>query len=91
MTLKYKYSIIIFISVIYLKSEGQSCCYGGTPLTGNLGIQGIDSKSWYFQLGYDYNFIDNFYSGSQKLDDNSRKRLTQTVLFQTIYSFLEKN
>ena len=90
MTIKYKYSILIFFSVLYLKSEGQSCCSGGTPLTGNLGIQGIESKSWYFQLGYDYNFLDNLYNGSQKLDDNSRERLTQTVLLQAIYSFSEK-
>ena len=90
MTLKFKYSILIIFSVLYLKSEGQSCCSGGTPLTGNLGIQGVEPKSWYFQLGYDYNFLNKLYNGSQKLDDNSRERLTQTVLLQAIYSFSEK-
>ncbi|MCF6357915.1 MAG: hypothetical protein L3J54_08930 [Draconibacterium sp.] len=90
MVIKYKYSILIVFWVLSLKSEAQTCCSGGTPLTGNLGIQGIEAKSFYFQLGYDYNFLNNLYSGSQKLDDNSRERLTQTILLQAIYSFSEK-
>ncbi|MCF6333186.1 MAG: hypothetical protein L3J11_07870 [Draconibacterium sp.] len=90
MNVKGKYITIILLVLIVSKMQGQTCCSGGTPLTGNLGIQGIEAKSWYFQLGYDYNFLDNLYSGTKKLDDNSRERLTQTVLLQSIYSFSEK-
>jgi hypothetical protein len=69
---------------------GQTCCSGGTPLTGNLGIQGIEPNSLYFQLTYDYNFLNDLYSGTQSLEDNKRERLTQTILFQGIYSFSDK-
>lgn len=83
---------IIFFFFILVNGNvfAQTCCSGGTPLTGNLGIQGIEAKSWYFQLSYDYNFLDDLYSGTLKLDDNSRERLTQTVLLQVIYAFSEK-
>jgi len=90
MNFKGKYITIILLLFIISKTEAQTCCSGGTPLTGNLGIQGLEAKSWYFQLGYDYNFLDDLYSGTEKLDDNSRERLTQTIFLQTIYAFSEK-
>ena len=50
-------SISLLISVPnFLKA--QTCCSGGSPITGNLGIQEIDPKGWYVQLSYDYNFLD---------------------------------
>jgi hypothetical protein len=85
-----KYLALFFLILIVAESKGQTCCSGGTPLTGNLGIQGFEAKSWYFQLSYDYNFLDDLYSGTQKLDDNSRERVTQTLLLQAIYSFSDK-
>jgi len=90
MNLKGKYLFWLFLYLAVTKSQGQTCCSGGTPLTGNLGIQGIEAKSWYFQLGYDYNFLDDLYSETQLLDDHSRERLTQTVLLQAIFSFSDK-
>ena len=82
--------ILFFFLFVNENVFAQTCCSGGTPLTGNLGIQGIEAKSWYFQVSYDYNFLDDLYSGSQKLDDHSRTRLTQTALLQAIYSFSDK-
>lgn len=66
--------------------KAQTCCSGGSPITSNLGIQEIDPKSWYIQLSYDYNFLDALYSGTQKLDDKNRERVTQTVMLQGIYA-----
>ncbi len=90
MSLKGKYIVLVFLIVIVSRVNGQTCCSGGTPITGNLGIQGIESKSWYFQLSYDFNRLDNLYSGTEKLNNNLSERLTQTVMLQTIYSFTEK-
>jgi len=84
-----KILFVVQAVAISYSMQGQTCCSGGTPLTGNLGIQGIEPKSFYFQLAYDYNFLDNLYSGTQLLKDNGRERLTQTLLFQGIYSFTE--
>lgn len=81
---------IIMILFSTFNLNGQTCCSGGTPLTGNLGIQGIEPDSWYFLLAYDYNFLNNLYSGTELLSDNQRERLTQTTLLQVIYPFSEK-
>ncbi len=70
--------------------KAQTCCSGGSPITSNLGIQEIDPKSWYVQLSYDYNFLDALYSGTQKLNDQSRERTTQTVMLQAIYALNNK-
>ena len=90
MNVKGKYMLLFFLVLVVTNARSQTCCSGGTPLTGNLGIQGIEAKSWYFQLGYDYNFLDDLYSGTELLDDHSRERLTQTVLLQAIYAFSDK-
>ena len=66
--------------------KAQTCCSGGSPITSNLGIQEIEAKSWYIQLSYDYNFLDALYSGSTRLDDKNRERITQTVMLQGIYA-----
>jgi hypothetical protein len=90
MSYKSQHIVLFFFFLVNGNVYSQTCCSGGTPLTGNLGIQGIEAKSWYFQLSYDYNFLDDLYSGTLKLDDHSRERVTQTVLLQAIYSFSEK-
>lgn len=90
MNLRKRHITLLLFVLINENIYAQTCCSGGTPLTGNLGIQGIEEKSWYFQMSYDYNFLNDLYSGTLKLDDNTRERLTQTALFQAIYAFSEK-
>lgn len=82
--------LIVLLFTVSAELNGQTCCSGGTPLTGNLGIQRIESNSIYFQVAYDYNFLNDLYSSSQLLNDKTRERLTQTVLFQLIYPFSER-
>jgi hypothetical protein len=81
---------IIIIVFLFQEIKAQTCCSGGTPLTGNLGIQSIEPNSWYFQLSYDYNFLDKLYNGSQLLNDKSRERTTQSTLLQAIYPISER-
>lgn len=80
--------LIVLLGSLELK--GQTCCSGGTPLTGNLGIRDIDSNTIYFQISYDYNFLNDLYNGTNKLMDDSRERVTQTILLQTVYPFSDK-
>lgn len=79
-----------FICLVSTGLRAQTCCSGGTPLIGNLGIQELQANSWYIQLGYDYNFLNDLYTGSDLLDDETRERLTQSVLLQVIYAFSDK-
>ncbi len=85
-----KFFAIIFFTMVFTRVQGQTCCSGGTPLTGNLGIQTIEPGSWYFNFSYDYNFLDALYSGTTLLDDDTRDRVTQSLLLQAIYPISEK-
>lgn len=82
--------IVIILLAISEELVAQTCCSGGTPLLGNLGIQDIEPGSFYIQLAYDYNFLNDLYSGTDFINDKSRERLTQTVLLQTIYPITKK-
>lgn len=86
-----KSHLVIFLSFGFLINiEAQTCCSGGTPLISNLGIQAPGSKSLGLQLSYDYNFLNQLYDGSSRLDDDSRERITQTMFLQLIYGINEK-
>lgn len=82
--------LLSFVLLAWNNVNCQTCCSGGTPLLGNLGINGIEPGTVYFQLAYDYNYLDDLYAGRELLDDNTRERLTQTALLQVVYPFSEK-
>ena len=83
-------SFLFVLLVVIYEANGQTCCSGGTPLLGNLGISGSEPGTVYLQLAYDYNFLDDLYAGTDLLDDNTRERKTQTALLQVVYAFSEK-
>lgn len=68
----------------------QGCCSGGTPLANNLGIQPLESKQLFFSLSYDHNSLSDLVSGKSKIDDDSRKRLTHSVLWRTTYGISKR-
>lgn len=84
--------IILLLLLVFglFKSNGQTCCSGGTPLLGNLGISGAEPGTIFIQVAYDYNFLDDLYSGIELLNDKTRERLTQTALLQVVYPFSER-
>jgi len=83
-----------FIGMLLLITVGnaasQSCCSGGTPLTGNLGMNSMEHSEWLFRLSYDYNFLDDLISESTLLENNTRNRTTQSILLQTSYGISNK-
>ena len=83
-----------FIGMLLLITVGnaasQSCCSGGTPLTGNLGMNSMERREWLFRLSYDYNFLDDLISESTLLENNTRNRTTQSILLQTSYGISNK-
>lgn len=84
--------LLFFLSLLFFSSRihAQACCSGGTPLSSNLGIQGLDYQQLDFQLSYDYNTQSALVSGSEKLDDDRRDRNTHSILFRGSYAFSKK-
>jgi hypothetical protein len=79
-----------FISAFCGTAFSQSCCSGGVPISNNLGLPVSDSKTIQLALSYDLNILNTLKDGSAKLNDNARRRLTQSVLFQSGYVINKK-
>ena len=79
--------IILFLLPIQVQDiHGQTCCSGGVPLTGNLGMPSTAGGTWQFSPSYDLNYMNTLKEGSHKVNDQSRRRLTQSFLFESAYS-----
>ncbi|WP_162555824.1 transporter [Reichenbachiella versicolor] len=83
-------SIILLIILLPFQSAAQSCCSGGVPISNNLGLPLSDAKTWQIFLSYDFNLLNTLQDGNNKLDNNTRKRITHTALTQFGYSFNKK-
>ena len=78
----------VFILVFLLAQEAisQTCCSGGIPLSNNLGLSNEGKGNFQLGLNYDFNNLNTLNSGSDKLDDDSRKRITHSALLNFGYS-----
>jgi hypothetical protein len=68
----------------------QTCCSGGVPLSNNLGLPNEGSGSLLVGLNYDYNNLNTLNAGSNRLDDDSRKRITNSMLLNLGYAFTDR-
>lgn len=68
----------------------QTCCSGGVPLSNNLGLPNEGKGVWAIGLNYDFNNLNTLNAGSDKLDDDSRERITNSVLLNLGYSFTDR-
>ena len=69
---------------------GQTCCSGGVPLSNNLGLPNEGKGSYTLGLNYDYNNLNTLNAGSERLDDDSRLRITNSVLLNVGYAFSDR-
>lgn len=63
----------------------QTCCSGGVPLGGSLGLGAAENKSLQVLVTYDYNAINDLVSFSDQLEDNTRSRTTQSSIIEINY------
>lgn len=63
----------------------QACCSAGTPLLGSLEFPSTPEGIWQFALTYDYNVLRDVVSGTQKLVDDTRRRQTHSLMWETSY------
>lgn len=78
--------LFFFINSIFT----QTCCSGGVPLSNNLGLPTLQKGSWQVGFSYDYNNLNTLNIGTENIDDNSRLRVTHSVLINLGYSITNK-
>ncbi|MBW6535827.1 MAG: hypothetical protein K0B11_12540 [Mariniphaga sp.] len=76
---------VLFIFAAPFGSAAQTCCSGGVPLGGSLGLGTAESQSLQVLVTYDYNAINDLVSFSERLDDDTRSRTTQSSLIEINY------
>jgi len=76
---------MLFIFAALFGSAAQTCCSGGVPLGGSLGLGTAESQSLQVLVTYDYNAINDLVSFSERLDDDTRSRTTQSSLIEINY------
>lgn len=68
----------------------QTCCSGGVPLSNNLGLPNEGKGSIHIALNYDYNNLNTLHAGTEKLDDVSRLRITNSILLNLGYAISDR-
>ena len=82
---KFLFFVMALISSTF-DSYAQTCCSGGIPISNSIGLPIENKGSWQFGLSFDYNNLNTLNSGSDRLDDDSRLRVTQSLLLNTGYT-----
>lgn len=83
----------VFLPLLFLitmNAYAQTCCSGGVPLSNNLGLPNGGKGELVIGLNYDYNNLNTLNAGTEKLDDNSRQRITNSVLVNFGYAFTDQ-
>ena len=87
------YKRMTFIALSFLFGQqvySQTCCSGGVPLSNNLGLPNEGKGVLSLGLNYDYNNLNTLNAGSGKLDDDSRKRITNSILLGLGYAITDR-
>lgn len=77
---------VAFCFLFYAQITAQTCCSGGVPLSNNLGLSQEEKGTIQIGLNYDYNNLNTLNSGSSTLNDNSRLRITHSILLNASYA-----
>jgi hypothetical protein len=70
--------------------SAQTCCSGGVPLAGNLGLPTGERGVLQLGLSYDLNQLRRLYTGAEAFDETSRTRNTQTILLEASYAISDR-
>ncbi|GGD18703.1 hypothetical protein [Hyunsoonleella pacifica] len=80
--------IVLGVILVYVYNlNAQTCCSGGIPLSNNIGMSVEDKGTFQVSLNYDYNNLNTLNNGSETLNDNSRLRITHSILINAAYTF----
>lgn len=83
--------IIVVCLVLFAKNaSSQACCSAGTPLSAQMGLEFLNKGDLLFNLAYDYNYLNDQFNESEKLETDNRSRLSQSILFRIQYGLTDK-
>ncbi len=68
----------------------QACCSAGAPILGSLETSTAGKNNLQLSLSYDYNTLQSVYKGTQKIDDQTRERITHSALLETTYGLTDR-
>ena len=71
-------------------ASSQTCCSGGVPVSSNLGLPSAEGKTLQLNLSYDLNNLNTLKTEREVIDDQTRKRTTQSILLEIGYSLTDK-
>ncbi len=81
---------LLCVALLCGKLPGQTCCSGGVPVSGNLGLPPATGRTLQASLTYDLNALETLQTGARVQEDNSRRRLTHSILLELGYAFDER-
>ena len=84
--MKLKVCLIVCFTLSLFSLQAQTCCSGGIPLSNNLGLAILEKGLFQVGLNYDYNNLNTLNIGDDNIDDNSRLRITHSVLLNLGYA-----
>ena len=59
-------------------------------MSGNIGLPSSERGTWQFTVNYDWNSLETLKAGSERLDDDTRRRETHSVLLESGYSITDR-
>ncbi|RMD48475.1 MAG: hypothetical protein D6830_06785 [Ignavibacteria bacterium] len=84
-------NLIIILLFINLKVIfAQACCTAGTPILGSLELSSGNEGVLDLNLTFENNRLNDVYEGSIKIDDNTRVRITNSILFEMNYGITDR-
>ena len=82
--------VLSFVLLVFFfvnqKVTSQTCCSGGVPLSNNIGLPMLEKGTLQVGVSYDYNNLNTLNEGVEELDDNSRLRVTHSILVNLGYN-----
>lgn len=85
-----KFAFCIIAILAFQTVHAQTCCSGGVPLSNNLGMPNEGRKTLQIAFNYDYNNLNTLNAGSDRLNDDSRKRITNSLLLGLGYAITDR-
>lgn len=81
---------LMLIGCLLVTGKAQTCCSGGVPLSGNVGLPSGNKGLLQLSLTYDDNVLKTLKDHRNTLDDDSRTRHTRSLIFQGGYHLTDK-
>lgn len=82
--------LLLTLTAPTVSSFGQTCCSGGVPMSGNLGLPSDSKGTLQLSLSHDVNILRTLKFENELLDDNSRERITNSTILEIGYTITNR-